>query len=98
MTHYAVVQLIPTDQAVLAEYRKLALAAVTKHGGRAFAGGPDAEVLEDTGAGSTMVLIVAFPDAVAARNWINDPELADVHAMRRKGAKTTIVLLPELPG
>lgn len=96
MTHYAVVQIVPTDADALAEYRKGALAAVQKHGGDRFAGGPQSKVLEDGGAGSTEVLIAAFPSQDAALNWMNDPELQDLHALRNKGAKSTIVLLPGL--
>ncbi len=94
MTHYAVVQIVPQDETALAAYRAKALEAVRKHGGDGFAGGSSAETLEDTGAGATTVVVVAFPDADAAHAWINDPELADLHALRRKGAKSTIVLLP----
>ncbi len=95
MPCYAVVQLVPTDQEKLAEYRTHAVEAVKKHFGRPFAGGPGTEVLEDTGAGSTMVLVAEFPTAENARAWIGDPELADIHALRRAGAKSTIMLLPE---
>jgi len=98
MSHYAVVQLVPTNADALAEYRKDALSAVHKHGGSAFAGGPESIVLEDGGAGATTVLIVRFPDAKAGQAWIDDPDLAALHALRNKGAKSTIVLLPELAG
>ncbi len=96
MPSYAVIQLIETDTEALAEYRAVAGAALKKHGGAPLAGGPGSEVLEDFGAGSTANVIVTFPDAEAARAWINDVDLADVHAMRRKGARTTITLLPPM--
>ena len=98
MPCYVVVQLVPTDEARLAEYRTHAVAAVAKHGGRPFAGGPGTEVLEDTGAGATMVLVAEFPAAENARAWISDPDLAEIHALRRAGAKTTIMSLPEFAG
>jgi uncharacterized protein (DUF1330 family) len=96
MPHYVVVQLILKDAEVFAAYRAKGGAALAKHGGQPIAGGPEIEVLEDTGAGPSTCLIVAFPDAEAARAWINDPELAEVHAMRRDGAQTTILLLPPI--
>lgn len=96
MTHYAVVQIITTNAHALTEYRAHAADAVRKHGGRPFAGGPGSEVLEDFGAGATTNVIAAFPSAEAAHDWMNDPDLSEIHALRRKGAKTTITLLPEL--
>lgn len=96
MPSYAVVQLIETDADTLATYRQVAGTALEKHGGAPLAGGPGSDVLEDFGAGSTANVIITFPNADAARAWINDPELADIHALRRKGAKTTITLLPEM--
>ncbi|MGJ8534075.1 MAG: hypothetical protein ACSHYC_17960 [Alphaproteobacteria bacterium] len=34
-----------------------------------------------------------FPDSDSALAWLNDPELANVHALRNKDSKSTIVLL-----
>ena len=96
MTHYVVIQTIPQDAEALAAYREGALAAVQKHGGDRFAGGPGTQTLEDTGAGTTEVIIASFPSAEAAQTWMDDPALAELHALRRKGAKTTIVLLPPI--
>lgn len=92
-THYAVIQIIPTDINALAAYRRDALAAVLKHGGQKFAGGLGREILEDGGAGSTEIVVVSFPSAKAAHSWMNDPELEALHALRNHGAKP-IVLLP----
>lgn len=96
MTHYVVVQLEPVDDAVLKEYFAVGGAAVKKHGGRPIAGGPDRKVLEDNGGGTPAHVLLTFPDATAAQNWIDDPDLAGVHALRRTGARTTITMLPEM--
>lgn len=93
MPHYVVVQLAPKDETALSEYFKHGGAAVKKHGGTPIAGGAANTVLEDNGGGIPAKVLLEFPDADAARAWINDPELADVHALRRKGAHTTITLL-----
>jgi len=96
MTHYVVVQLAPTDEAKLAEYFKVGGDAVKKHGGAPIAGGPNGKVLEDNGGGTPAKVLLSFPDGDAAQAWIDDPELAEVHALRRTGAKTTITLLPPM--
>jgi len=96
MPHYVVVQLAPKDQPTLDEYFKVGGAAVKKHGGQPIAGGPNAEVLEDNGGGIPAKVLLSFPDAESAHAWMNDPELAEVHALRRNGGHTTMTLLPPM--
>lgn len=96
MSSYVVVQLVPKDQEALQAYFKIGGDAVKKHGGAAIAGGPGKEVLEDNGAGAPAHVLLSFPDDAAARNWINDPDLSDAHALRQAGAQTTITLLPAM--
>lgn len=94
MPHYVVVQLTPKDPETLDAYRARGKEPVVAHGGRQIAGGPGTEVLEDNGAGTPAAVLLEFPSAEAARGWINDPDYAEVHALRRAGAHTTITLLP----
>ncbi|MCV6584599.1 MAG: DUF1330 domain-containing protein [Marinibacterium sp.] len=96
MPYYVAVQLAPTDPETLQKYFAVGADAVARHGGTAIAGGPDARVLEDNGGGPPAKVLLSFPDAASADAWITDPDLADVHALRRKGARTTITLLPPL--
>ena len=96
MPAYVVVQLEPTDEDALKRYYEVGGAAVKKHGGAALAGGPDKAVLEENGAGTPAHVLISFPDVAAAHAWMDDPELADVHALRRSAAKTTITLLPAM--
>jgi uncharacterized protein (DUF1330 family) len=96
MTHYVVVQLAPKDEAVLQRYFERGGEAVRKHGGKPIAGGPDVAVLEDNGGGIAARVLLSFPSAEAAHDWIDDPELAEVHDLRRRGAQTTITLLPPM--
>lgn len=96
MAHYVTVQLVPKEMEVLSRYFAVGKAAVEKHGGKVIAGGPDSKVLEDNGAGDPVKVLIRFPDAETAEAWINDPDLAEVHALRRAGANTTISLLPPI--
>jgi len=36
---------------------------------------------------------LSFPDKSAAQAWINDPDLADLHDLRRSAGHTEILLL-----
>ena len=96
MSHYVIVQLTPKNPELLEKYFAVGRAAVEKHGGAAIAGGPDRIVLEDNGAGAPASVLLSFPTKDAAQAWIEDPELTDVHALRRNGANTTITLLPPM--
>lgn len=93
MAHYLSVLLVVKDQEALAEYFKVGAAAVAKHEGRAFAGGPGTKVLQAPNELSKGV-VLEFPSAQHAENWLSDPELADVHALRDRGADVTILSLP----
>ncbi len=94
MTHYVTVQVDVTDPEAMARYRELGYAPVLKHGGKMIAGGPGSEVLEDTGAGTPASVLLAFPDAGAVRDWMDDPEASEVHTLRRKAARSVVSLLP----
>ncbi len=92
MTAYVTVQLKMKDAEAFEEYRKVAMDALAKHRARPVSAG--AEVLHEANVGQHPTVLLEFPDADAARAWLNDPELADVHAKRNRAADTTITLLP----
>ena len=96
MTHYVVVQLAPKDQETLEKYFKVGGAAVKKHGGFPIAGGAEKQVIEDNGGGVPAHVLLAFPDADSVMAWMEDPELAEVHALRLAGAVTTMTMLPPM--
>ncbi len=98
MPAYATVQLVLKDREAFARYREHAGNALAKHGGKVIAGGPESEVLEDTGAGDCIMALLEFPNADSARGWIEDPELQHIHDMRKAGASTRVVLLGDLNG
>ena len=69
----------------LAAYREVAGPALQKHGGAVAAANPAPEALDPNG-GATgapgMLAVLTFPSAEAARAWMQDPALAEIHAMR----------------
>lgn len=91
MTH-AFVHLRITDPAALAAYREKAAAALARHGGSVLQAGP-VRVLEGTLPAPDAGAVLHFPTPEAARAWIADPDLAEVHALRNKGADSTVFLL-----
>jgi uncharacterized protein (DUF1330 family) len=95
MAHYLSVLLVVKDQEAMAEYLKVGAAAVAKHEGRPFAGGPETKVLQEAHA-PTKGVVLEFPSAQHAENWLSDPDLADIHALRNKGADVTILSLPSM--
>ncbi len=42
------------------------------------------------------VVLIEFPSMEAAEAWLDDPNLASLHAMRETNAETQLVLLPGL--
>ena len=89
---YAYVNIVVTTPDSLAAYKEKSGEALSRHGGKVFAASPQQTVLEgemETGLG----VILEFETADAAKAWINDPELTEVHALRTGAGKSTITLL-----
>ncbi len=93
MTAYAIVSLSITDPDTFAAYREQAGPALAKYKAAPMEVSRDAKVIEGTGAAPDVTVILTFPDRAHAEGWINDPELADVHALRRGSGTSHIVLM-----
>ena len=94
MTTHVFAQMIIKDHDALARYRDKAGAALARHGGSVVSAGPVATVLEAAGAAPDTVALLSFPSTDAAEAWRNDPDLADVHALRNKAGASTIIVVP----
>lgn len=90
---YAFVQITITNPDSFAAYAKNAGAALEKHGGKAQAVSTAPQRLEGDSPAPSRAVLLSFPDAEAAQAWINDPELADVHALRRGAGSSEITLI-----
>lgn len=90
---YAFAYMNTADPETLAAYRKQAADALTRHGGQVVAFAASPTVLEGDLPAPDSAVIIAFPDRAAAMAWIGDPELQEVHALRRKGAESTVFLM-----
>ena len=75
------------------DYKKVAAKALAKHGGTVVVPTTDPELLEGNLKQDNPILILSFPTSKAARAWRDDPELADIHALRRAGADMSFLLV-----
>lgn len=95
MTHYALVTMVVKDSEKLNQYLAVGGPAVAKHSGKPVAGGPNAMPLQEPH-GPTRGVVLAFPSSDNVTEWLDDPELADVHALRNAAADVTILSLPAM--
>ncbi|WP_299140538.1 DUF1330 domain-containing protein [uncultured Tateyamaria sp.] len=93
MTTHIVVSLRVSNPDSLAKYREKATDALAVHGGSVVQASADLKTLEGSPVLPDAIAIVQFPDRSAAEAWINDPTLADVHALRRGAGGSDIILL-----
>lgn len=90
---YAVVNFTVTDSEMLTAYAAKAGPALAKWGGKPAAMSTEPTRLEGDSALPGRVVLLSFPDRNSALGWINDPELAEVHGLRRAAGKSDIVLI-----
>ena len=93
MTAHAFVTLSITSPDKLAAYRDKAGEALARHGGSVAQASKDLVLLEGGADLPDMAAVLTFPDQASARAWIDDPDLQDVHALRRGSGTSTIILL-----
>ncbi|SLN60124.1 hypothetical protein TRL7639_03310 [Falsiruegeria litorea R37] len=90
---YAVFKAKLNNPQALAEYREQAGTALAKHRGKVEHATPVAQALDGAPSVPDVAALLSFPSIQAAQSWINDPELADLHALRRSAGETEILLL-----
>lgn len=90
---YAVVRLTITDPETFAAYAERAGAALAKWGAKPEAMSTEPTRLEGDAPVPGRAVLLSFPDRDAALGWINDPEFADIHALRRNSGESDILLI-----
>lgn len=90
---YAYAMLTVNNPEALNKYRDLAGAALARHGGAIVGASGALEKLDGAPTIPDVAAILSFPDKASAESWINDPELADIHALRRNAGASDIVLM-----
>lgn len=90
---YAYALLTVSNPDSLAKYREEAGPALARHGGAIVGASGALTQLDGAPALPDVAAILSFPDTEAAKAWIDDPELADIHALRRNAGASEIVLM-----
>lgn len=90
---YAYVALTVTNPASMAQYREVAAAALAKHGGKVESASRDFTVLDGSPSAPDAAALISFPDKASAIAWAKDPELNDIHQLRRNAGGSDILLL-----
>lgn len=90
---YAYVQITVTDNASFAAYAEKAGAALAKYGAKPEAMSTEPTKLEGDEPAPGRAVLLSFPDRDAALGWINDPDLAETHALRRASGPCEITLI-----
>ncbi len=93
MTAYAFVTLKITDQEKMAAYREVAGPALAKYGAQPLQVSPEAVWLDGEGETPDVTVLLSFPDKASAHAWRDDPDFADVHALRNASGDCKILLL-----
>ena len=94
MAAYIVAQLDVKNTDWQKAYGPKAGALVQKHGGKVIAGaGYALERLEGKKPLPSVLFILEFPSVEQAQAWYNDPEYAQLIALRQTGADADIVVL-----
>ncbi len=92
MPAFVIVDITVTDPVGYEEYKNLAAPTVAAYGGKYLARGGKTEVLEGDWSPKRLV-ILEFPTAERAKQWLESPEYRPARAVRHKTATTTMVVI-----
>jgi uncharacterized protein (DUF1330 family) len=95
MPAYAIFDIDVTDPATYEEYKKLAPPAIAAYGGKYLARGGKVDVLEGDW-NPTRIVILEFPSAQQALDWIDSPEYREARTMRHTSATTQAIIVEGL--
>jgi uncharacterized protein (DUF1330 family) len=95
MTAYVIVDIDVHDPVGYEEYKKLAPAAVTFHGGKYIARGGRTETLEGEWSPSRLV-ILQFESIEQAKQWLDSEEYRAARQMRHQTARSNMVVIEGL--
>jgi len=90
MAAYLVVDCKVTDASRYEDYKRLAQAAVARHGGRYLARGGETVVLEG-GWQPARVVVLEFPSLAQAKAFYDSPEYAAARVARRGAAQMNMI-------
>lgn len=95
MTVYIVADVEVTDGAWVPEYAKNVHDIVHKHGGKYLSRSGNIEILEGEPLPTTLIALLEFPNAEAAKAFTTDPEYASFGSARQAGSNSRFQLIDD---
>ena len=95
MTVYIIADVEVTDDAWVPEYAEKVHDIVHKHGGKYLSRSGNIEVLEGEPLPNTLIALLAFPNADAAKAFANDPDYAPFGKARQAGTNSRFQLIDD---
>ena len=92
MAAYIIVEIDIVDPSGYEEYKKLAGASVKQHGGEYIVRGGTTEVLEGNW-NPKRIVVLKFESMERAKEWLNCEEYREPRKMRRRTARTNMILV-----
>ena len=92
MSAYVVLDIDVKDHVKYADYKDMAAPVVAAFGGKYIVRGGKAETLEGNWAPKRIV-ILEFPTAARAKEWLNSKEYSEARALRHKTAETNSIVV-----
>ncbi|MBZ0169425.1 hypothetical protein MELA_00648 [Candidatus Methylomirabilis lanthanidiphila] len=92
MPAYMILDIEVSDPIGFEQYKRVAPPALAVYGGRYLARGGRTDILEGKWVPSRLV-ILEFPDAARAKQWLESPEYREARDLRRQSATTNIVVI-----
>jgi len=89
---YVYLNLTVTNPDTFAKYRKVAAPALNTHGCSVVNMSKENEIIDGDGTAPDISVLLSLPDKDAAHAWINDPELATTHELRRNSGTLSMLL------
>lgn len=95
MTVYIIADVEVTDKAWIPEYAKNVHDIVHKHGGKYLSRSANIEILEGEPLPTTLIALLEFPNAKAAKAFATDPEYAPFGSARQAGSNSRFQLIDD---
>jgi uncharacterized protein (DUF1330 family) len=95
MTVYIIADVEVTDEAWIPEYAQKVHDIVHKHGGKYLARSANIEVLEGEPLPTTLIALLEFPSAEAAKAFATDPDYAPFGTARQNGSNSRFQMIDD---
>ena len=95
MTAFVIADIKVTDDKWVPAYAESVHELVHRHGGKYLSRSGNVKTLEGKPLDTTLIALMAFPNAQAAEAFVSDPEYAPYAAARRAGSESRFQLIDD---